>query len=189
MKTCSKCKIEKEETEFHKNKSRKSGLADYCKSCMKLSLKNWYVGHKSVARDYIKQWKENNRARCREVDRKWWKNNLEKQRQYRNKPHTKLIRNLRRRLNHVLRGVHKSAHTMELIGCSIEQLKEYLEKQFQSGMSWENYGEWHVDHIRPCASFDLTDPDQQRVAFNYRNLQPLWAKDNLSKGAKYARVM
>ena len=51
-------------------------------------------------------------------------------------------------------------------------------------MTWDNHGEWHIDHIKPCASFDLTDADQQRECFNYTNLQPLWAKDNLSKGAK-----
>ena len=51
-------------------------------------------------------------------------------------------------------------------------------------MSWDNYGDWHVDHIRPCASFDLTNEDEQRICFHYKNLQPLWGPDNLEKGAK-----
>jgi hypothetical protein len=80
----------------------------------------------------------------------------------------------------------KSAQTLELIGCGVEELKRHLETHFLPGMSWDNYGEWHIDHIRPCASFDLTDPAQQRACFNFKNLQPLWAKDNLSKGSKYA---
>jgi len=55
---------------------------------------------------------------------------------------------------------------------------------FIAGMSWANYGEWHIDHKKPCALFDLRDTDQQRACFHYSNLQPLWAFDNRSKGAK-----
>jgi len=72
---------------------------------------------------------------------------------------------------------------MELIGCSAEELVAHLEAQFTEGMTWENYGEWHVDHVRPCASFDLTDPAQQRQCFHHTNLQPLWAEENLTKGS------
>jgi hypothetical protein len=82
----------------------------------------------------------------------------------------------------------KAAKTMELIGCSIKQLRAHLEQQFNAGMSWGNYGDWHIDHIRPCASFDLTDPEQQRECFNYTNLQPLWAGDNMKKGASYEQT-
>ena len=71
-----------------------------------------------------------------------------------------------------------------MLGCSIEFFMEYIEKQFKSGMTWQNYGAWHVDHVRPCASFDLTDHEQQKICFHYSNLQPLWAVDNLKKGAK-----
>ena len=70
----------------------------------------------------------------------------------------KIRNNLRRRVAHALKGESKSAHTMELIGCSIEFLKEYIANKFTEGMSWDNYGEWHLDHIRPCSSFDLSDP-------------------------------
>lgn len=75
-----------------------------------------------------------------------------------------------------------------LIGCSVEELKTHLEKQFQPGMTFENYGAWHVDHIRPCASFDLQDPKQAAECFNWRNLQPLWAADNIRKSDSYARA-
>jgi hypothetical protein len=78
----------------------------------------------------------------------------------------------------------KSRKTMGLIGCSVPQLRKHLEAQFTEGMTWDNHGEWHIDHIKPCASFDLTDAEQQLECFNYTNLQPLWASDNLSKGAK-----
>lgn len=82
----------------------------------------------------------------------------------------------------------KSARTFTLIGCAIEQLKTHLESLFQPGMSWANYGKngWHIDHIRPCASFDLMDPEQQRLCFHYTNLQPLWWRDNCVKGARQA---
>jgi hypothetical protein len=78
----------------------------------------------------------------------------------------------------------KSASTMSLVGCSPAELRAHLESKFTGGMSWSNQGEWHVDHIRPCASFDLTDPAQQKVCFHYTNLQPLWGIDNLRKGSK-----
>lgn len=73
-----------------------------------------------------------------------------------------------------------------LVGCTATELREHIAKQFADGMSFENYGKWHVDHIRPCASFDLTDPDQMKTCFNWRNLRPLWAAENIRKGAKYA---
>jgi len=88
-------------------------------------------------------------------------------------------------------GTYKKCRTMDIVGCSKEYLKQHLESQFQDGMSWDNYGlyGWHIDHIRPCASFDLTDPEQQKECFHYSNLQPLWAEDNLKKGAKYQEAV
>ena len=80
----------------------------------------------------------------------------------------------------------KDLHTMELLGTDIETARLHLENQFKENMSWDNHGNygWHIDHIIPCASFDLTDIEQQKKCFNYTNLQPLWAKDNMSKGSK-----
>jgi len=76
--------------------------------------------------------------------------------------------------------------TFAAVGCSVDHLRAHLESKFEAGMTWDNYGEWHVDHIRPCASFDLSDPKELAECFNWSNLQPLWAKENISKGAKYA---
>ena len=75
---------------------------------------------------------------------------------------------------------------MKLIGCSVDFLKQHLELQFKGRMGWNNYGfyGWHVDHIKPCASFDLTDTEQQKECFNYTNLQPLWWHENASKSDK-----
>jgi hypothetical protein len=70
------------------------------------------------------------------------------------------------------------------LGCSIAELKTHLETLFQEGMTWENYGRWHIDHKTPLSAFDLTKTDQVLLACHWSNLQPLWARDNLSKGAK-----
>ncbi len=78
----------------------------------------------------------------------------------------------------------KSEKTMDLIGCSISFLMNYLEEKFQEGMTWDNQGKWHIDHIVPCASFNLSNPEEQKVCFHYTNLQPLWALDNMRKGSK-----
>jgi hypothetical protein len=97
----------------------------------------------------------------------------------------KLKRYLRARIWFALKGIAKSAKTMKLISCSIEFLKKHLEKQFKKGMNWKNYGKWHIDHIKPCCQFDLSKLNEQKKCFNYKNLQPLWAIDNLEKN-KYA---
>jgi hypothetical protein len=100
-------------------------------------------------------------------------------------PSFKVVTNLRNRINGLLRKAHagKSSGTITLIGCTPNELKSHLESQFLPGMSWDNHGVWHIDHIRPCASFDLTDSTQQRACFHFTNLQPLWAADNIRKGA------
>jgi hypothetical protein len=79
---------------------------------------------------------------------------------------------------------------MELLGCSISDFRKYLEKQFSEGMTWDNHGfnGWHIDHIKPCASFDLTIPEEQQKCFHYSNMQPLWAQDNLSKSSYFNGV-
>ena len=96
----------------------------------------------------------------------------------------KMSVSMRNCVGKALRGKVRTSRTEDLLGCSFTFLRFWLESKFLPNMSWDNYGEWHVDHIRPLASFDLTDPKQQALAFHFLNLQPLWAKDNLSKGAK-----
>ena len=96
----------------------------------------------------------------------------------------KLSRRLRSRLYHALQGNYKNGSAVTDLGCSISELKMYLESKFQTGMTWDNWSfeGWHIDHIVPLASFDLTDRKQLLLACHYTNLQPLWAIDNLSKG-------
>lgn len=73
---------------------------------------------------------------------------------------------------------------MQLLGCSITDFRQHIEKQFLPNMSWNNYGTWQIDHIKPCSSFNLSYPEQQAICFHYSNMQPLWKEDNQKKGAK-----
>jgi len=100
-------------------------------------------------------------------------------------PNFKLLTILRVRIKDVLRGHSKSNSTIKVVGCTIEELWKHLESTFKPGMTRENHGLWHVDHIRPCASFDLSKPEEQAKCFHYTNLQALWAHENLSKGDKF----
>lgn len=92
---------------------------------------------------------------------------------------------LRQRIHDALKGRAKGDSLVGLLGCTIESCRDHLSEQFEEGMSWQNHGEWHIDHRRPCASFDLTNEEEQKMCFHYTNLQPMWASDNLSKQASF----
>jgi hypothetical protein len=102
-------------------------------------------------------------------------------------PRYAIERRLRGRLWHALRGSIKAASTFDLVGCSPSELMRHIESQFVKGMNWDNRTEWHIDHIRPCDSYDMGKESQQRECFHYTNLQPIWRSDNLRKGKKYVR--
>lgn len=97
-----------------------------------------------------------------------------------------LAHSLRNRIRLAIRnnGTTKSKKSLELLGADIETVRAHLESQFKPNMTWENRGEWHVDHIIPCASFDLSKLEDQKKCFHYTNLQPLWAEENIKKGCK-----
>lgn len=101
-------------------------------------------------------------------------------------PDFKILTSIRTRINHAIHEGTKGAGTQALLGMEIPEYRIYLQGQFFPGMTWKNYGPvWHIDHKRPCASFDLTDPGQQRECFHWSNTQPMFAKENLQKGEKY----
>jgi len=102
-------------------------------------------------------------------------------------PKSYLANILRHRVIDRLKNYSKNnrKHTMEYVGCNIDTLRQHLEQQFTIGMTWENQGHWHIDHIRPCASFNLDNENERHMCFHYTNLQPLWAFDNMSKNDKY----
>ena len=157
--------------------------------------KDWYIKNKEKRKIYVQR----NKEKINKIKKIWYENNKERT-NINQKNRLKININyriscyLRNRINSVLKGINKSTHSINLLGCSIEELKQHLEKQFTSGMNWSNYGrgwngkgmvEWHIDHIRPCASFDLSKPSEQYKCFHYTNLQPLWAKENMSKNDKF----
>lgn len=94
----------------------------------------------------------------------------------------KIASRLRSRLYIAIKNHHKVGSAVSDLGCSIDELRLYLQNRFQDGMTWDNYGEWHIDHIVPLSSFNLENRDELGKACHYSNLQPLWAFDNLSKG-------
>ena len=129
-----------------------------------------------------------NKKRRQEAVNSWKTENLAHSASYyrdrrAKEPAFKTANLLRNRLRTAVKngGAGKSASTMKLTGCTLPELMAHLESQFQPGMTWANQGEWEIDHIRPCASFDLTDPEQQRQCFHWTNLAPLWAADNRAK--------
>lgn len=141
--------------------------------------------------DYHKKYYKDNRGRLLEQDKIYAENNKElirdRQRKYdfdrrRCDINFRLRKNLRNRINSALTRGYKSGSAVSDLGCSIDELKEHLESKFQPGMSWDNYGEWHIDHIEPLSGFDLSERNQLLKACHYTNLQPLWAKENISKG-------
>ena len=105
-------------------------------------------------------------------------------------PHHRLAKSCRVRIWKKLNGDKRGKRTCELIGCSDEQLVEHIESQFEHWMSWDNYGsEWHVDHIKPCAAFDLSVESERLACFHYTNLRPLRALDNWSKSSRFNGVL
>ncbi|MBS0328236.1 MAG: hypothetical protein JSR30_00155 [Proteobacteria bacterium] len=131
-------------------------------------------------------------------DRKWrlrhpetWRAAVRRNnRKLRKLPQYRVKDSLRRRLRDLIKygRLYNGARSHALIGCTTRKLVEYLESLFLPGMNWENYGDWHVDHKRPIASFDLGDEHQARACFHYTNLQPMWADANHAKGSVYNGV-
>lgn len=145
--------------------------------------------YKANSDTYIKRATKRNKDNpeaARIACRKYHKDNKYQRNRYHSDIQYRLIKIQRVRINDALKGKNKSATTQELIGCTPEFLKSYIESKFQPGMSWNNYAidGWHIDHIIPISSFDLTDHDQLKKACNYVNLQPMWALDNIQKSNK-----
>jgi len=183
--TCTKCKAEKCLEEFHRHPSTKNGRNTRCKSCRSAYMKTIY----SYDPEIYKKDPEKYRKRTLDYYYRNQQSKIDYSKNYiKNRQKTdadfKLRGVLRSRISTAIKRNPKAARTMVLIGCSITELRKHLESQFEPGMTWDNHSThgWHIDHIIPCKHFNLTDPEQQKICFHYTNLQPMWAKDNLSKG-------
>ena len=151
------------------------------KDKIKKRLKEWYLENKEKRKE---RYKENSRMNYYKDKKKKMARVMAYQK-IKNKTDINWIlrKRLRCRLQKALKGIIKSKRTMELLGVPhLDFLKAWLQSQFKEGMTWENRHLWHIDHIIPCSSFDLTKPEEQAKCFHYTNLQPLWASENLSKG-------
>jgi hypothetical protein len=141
--------------------------------------------HKEHAKQIRKIYLQKNKKRLQEYMKNYYrlhkKERFEYKRKWLKNPINRLITRYRSRIYHALKGHSKGKSSKELLGCSIEFLKSHLEKKFKKGMSWSNYGLWHVDHIKQCHTFDLRKKNEQLKCFNYKNLRPLWAEDNWSR--------
>lgn len=164
-----------------KIKRKKCGHCNSEFDCLSLKAKWCSIGCKNIQYNI----KYPDRVSAQRL--KWQRNNKEYIKQYRSQPDRHLAANLRSRLSKALSRKQKTVSMTQYLGCSLDELKTYIESKFLPGMTWENYSinGWHIDHIKPLNLFDLSDPEQLKEACCYRNLQPLWAKDNRSKGDKY----
>jgi hypothetical protein len=209
-KICSKCKEEKELCFFGLDKRSKDGVRCHCNECRKIeskeyrtknpekrkeTLKKFYENNKEKELLRFKKYREENPEKRKETCRKYNQNNKEKTNEFArlwkknariNNPIYKLISNLRSRTKDYLRRneINSNSNIKNIIGCTPEFLKEPLESQFKDGMTWENYNfyGWHIDHIIPLSS--AKNEEEIYKLCHYTNLQPLWAKENLSKGSK-----
>lgn len=204
MKTCIKCNIEKDFNKFYKNKTKKDGLHNKCKECMNKHNKQWKTLNKDKHSEYLTKYHSENSEKIKDYDKQWIKNNINYKKDYykKNKSHIiikgmewrrkklkkdplfKLRIYLGNRINFSIQnqGYKKTSKTHELLGASFEVVKKHIEKQFIEGMNWDNYGVWYIDHKIPLSS--AKNEEELINLFHYINLQPLWALDNLKKGAK-----
>jgi hypothetical protein len=196
MKKCTKCGIEKDESEFHKHARRKDGYNNVCKICRKLYDnkeikreydKQWYINHKKEKNEYSKEWEIENKEYRRKYKRERRKNNLCIK--LRSNVSRAILANLKKEY-----GSKRGSSILKYLSYSIEELKQHLENQFEDWMSWENYGgnaleerkTWWIDHIIPQSllPYDSMEHPNFQKCWALENLRPLEKKQNISKGNK-----
>jgi len=187
--------------DFYKRKSSKDGFHTICIQCLKVRHANNYGRTKNYHKDRCKAYREANKERLKAYDigrypeRKKQRAEIkekmdiyrrEYERERRKDPVFRMKKNMRFLLWQAIKRtkVSKRSKTIQRLGIPFDQFKIYIESKFQDGMSWDNYGLWHLDHIKPLASFDLTDERSLNEACHYLNLQPLWAEENQRKHKK-----
>ena len=183
-KRCSKCGKWTEVSGFYKRSNARDGLESHCKRCKSISIEvshSTYPERKLKKQNYRKEWRILNKSRDRATYSRYHK------RRSIDDPSFRISNSIRGRICHSIKEQKSGREWQTLVGYSLESLVRHIEKGFVEGMSWENYGLWHIDHRRPIVSFDFTSPEDPgfKECWSLSNLQPLWAKDNCSKGARY----
>ncbi len=212
MKRCKICNFEKDESFFSRVQKSSPYLRGYCKSCHVEDSKKRQNEDPEQANIRKIKWAKNNADKIKEnrnqPNIKKYKKKYDAERyllnkdkiklyQAKNKQRTRdyekyksstdvnyrLAKALRRRLHDALKKKRKGGSAVKNLGCSIAELKIYIESKFKKNMTWDNWNHtgWHIDHIVPLARFDLSNPEQIKYACHYTNLQPLWAEENHSK--------
>jgi len=145
--------------------------------------KDWSEKNREHLREYNTKWREENRESLNEYKRVYEKTKKDSDPKYRLASYTRtaIYTSLKER------NINKYKNTFELLPYTLEQLIQHLEGGFQENMTWENYGKWHVDHIKPMSLFKFKNSEDKEFqeCWSLKNLQPLWGEDNLSKGTKY----
>lgn len=153
--------------------------------------KEYYAENRQESKDRFRSWVQDNALRRKEYMRLWHVENPEKNRSY----SKRRLENIRVRIENavrcriwatIIRGSKNGRRSLSLLGYSAEDLRAHIQRQFSQGMTWDNYGEWHIDHVIPLSSFNYQTPDDPefKAAWAMTNLRPLWKIDNLRKGAK-----
>lgn len=175
---CKPCKKRYDEIRYASNSEKiKSKVNDHYQKnrIEKLNYqKDYYINNRSERIAYANTYRKTN----------WSEIYNKKVKKRKEDVNYKLSENLRNRLRDAISGRRKSGSAVRDLGCTISELKAWLEKQFQEGMSWDNYGfyGWHIDHVIPLSNFDLTSKTQVKKVCHWFNLRPLWAKQNISEG-------
>lgn len=208
MQACSRCKIEKAFEYFGKSKNRPNGYHYYCKECCKLKrqedkpkfkdyIKRYYATNKSKMRNHKKKYKKTDKGKIsiKKYNYKYKKTNRDiirayEQLYFRNNIIQRVAKTVRSRIRGAFFNslkTKKTKNTHILLGCSFEEYKIYLESKFKLGMNWDNHGidGWHIDHIIPLGSAETIK--ELECLCHYKNTQPLWAYENLSKGDRYGQ--
>ncbi len=157
---------------------------------VRASMQKWRDKNPEKRRQIEKKWRDANKPTVAAAYKRWLQSKgLQHLRQKRiSNPQVAAAGSLRLRMRMAIQAARagKTSSSQDMLGAPMGVVLTHIEKQFQRGMNWGNWGKtgWHVDHIIPCAAFDLTDPQQQRRCFHYTNLRPVWASENLSKNAR-----
>jgi hypothetical protein len=158
--------------------------------------KEWMKNNKQYAKEYRAQYYQSNRDILLEKSKEYQTNNKDKHSLYiKNRYQTDINFKLRKKLTTTLwnnlnkQNTSKLVSIRELIGCTIEEYKLYIEQQFKPEMNWDNHGKvWEIDHIKPCDSFNLTDTEQQKQCFHYSNTQPLFKTTSIAESFGYNEI-
>lgn len=193
---CSKCKQIVPIILFWKSKYKKSGLNSVCIPCNKEINKEQFNKHREKRLAEAKKYRDENKEHYKEYFRVYKKEHKDEIRE-KYKPHVREYQKMKRatdiqyKLKNAIscriRGTIKNKNgkrSIDIVGYTIDELKQHLEKQFNNGMSWDNYGEWQIDHRIPVSYFDLTNDDDIKECWALTNLQPMWKKENLLKSNK-----